>query len=293
MKASVRGTELYFDVDGVGLIPDGPRMREKPVMFLIHGGPGFDHGDAKLGCAPLAQKAQLVYFDQRGHGRSAPCDPETYNLNESVEDLEALRRHLGFGPIVSMGTSYGGMVAMAHAARYPASVSQLILVVTASHSGYLERARQTVEKRGSAEQIAQFQAMLAGEIDSVEGLKLYSEVMASLYGLSVDRAQLKTALDRTVFAPEAFRRAYMPGGFLRNFDLRPELKRVTAPTLILAGRHDWICPPDIAEEMHALIPDSDLRIFENSSHYIRADARQEFLDVVTGFLVYKTRTRAQ
>eukprot|EP01035_Chromulina_nebulosa_P042665 gene42665-57756_t len=56
-------------------------------------------------------------------------------LRRNVEDMEALRVHLGLGPIVSIGTSYGGMVAMAHAARYPASVSHLVLIVTAAHAG--------------------------------------------------------------------------------------------------------------------------------------------------------------
>ena len=62
-----------------------------------------------------------------------------------------------------------------------------------------------------------------------------------------------------------------PGGFLQTYDLRPELGRITAPTLILAGRHDWICPPEFSEEIHRLIPGSDLRIFEDSSHSIRGD----------------------
>ncbi len=62
---------------------------------------------------------QVVYFDHRGQGRSARGDVARYTLDENVEDMEALREHLGLGPIVSIGTSYGGMVAMAHAARYP------------------------------------------------------------------------------------------------------------------------------------------------------------------------------
>ena len=55
--------------------------------------------------------------------------------------MEALRRHLGLGPIVSIGTSYGGMVAMAHAARYPDAVSHLVLIVTAAHGGFIARAQ--------------------------------------------------------------------------------------------------------------------------------------------------------
>ena len=56
--------------------------------------------------------------------------------------MEALRRFLGLGPIVTIGTSYGGMVAMAHAARHPDAVSHLVLIVTAAHAGFNDRARE-------------------------------------------------------------------------------------------------------------------------------------------------------
>jgi len=288
MRARIRDTEIYFDIDGAALVPDGSRMREKPTAFLVHGGPGGDHTDAKVGCAPLAEKLQLVYFDQRGQGRSARGDRQKYTLDENVEDLEGLRQYLGLGPIVSIGTSYGGMVAMAHAARYPSAVSHLILLVTAAHAGYLLKAKELVAERGTPEQIAMYEHLLAGQLDSADKLRRYFEVMGSLYSLKYDAALAKSAYDRGILSPDAFTEAYKPGGFLRTFDLRPELKRITAATLILAGRHDWICPPEFAEEIHAHIPESDLRIFEESSHFIRSDERQKFLDVVAGFLVYRT-----
>src|SRR5579863_5866574 len=154
MFAAIRGTRLYFDVEGSGLVPDGPTRRERLVAFLIHGGPGGDHSGFKPSMSPLSERMQLVYFDHRGQGRSDPGDPATYTLDENVEDMEALRKHLGLGPIVSIGTSYGGMVAMAHAARYPDAVSRLVLIVTAAHGGFVERAQAIVRERGTAEQQA-------------------------------------------------------------------------------------------------------------------------------------------
>jgi len=287
MRARIRDTEIFFDVDGAALVPDGPRMREKPTAFLVHGGPGSDHTDSKVGCAPLAEKMQLVYFDHRGQGRSARGDPAKYNLDENVEDMEALRRYLGLGPIVSMGTSYGGMVAMAHAARYPSSVSHLILLATASHAGYLDRAREIVAQRGSPEQISSYEDLLGGRIRTQETMRRYFEVMGPLYGCTYDPVLAKSGMARGIASPEALSLAYEPSGFLRKFDLRPELASITAATLILAGRHDWICAPEFSEEIHKHIPGSDLRIFEESSHFIRTDERQKFLDVVAGFLIYK------
>ena len=289
MRAKIRDTEIYFDIEGAGLVPDGDRMREKLTAFVIHGGPGGDHSGFKPGMTPLAEKMQLVYFDHRGQGRSARGDVDTYTLDENVEDMEALRRHLGLGPIVSIGTSYGGMVGMAHAARYPASVSHLILVVTAAHAGFNARARQIVAERGSAEQKRVCDQLWAGELDTIEKLTHYYNVMGPMYAVKFDPATAKAGRARGILAPDAINKAFAPGGFLQSYDLRPELKHITAPTLICAGRHDWICPVEFSEELHCFIPGSDLRIFENSSHSIRGDETAALLDTIAGFVVYNTR----
>src|SRR3954454_4772359 len=87
MRAKIRDTEIYFDIDGAGLVPDGRRMTERPVAFLLHGGPGGDHSGFKSGFAPLTDRMQLVYFDHRGQGRSARGPRETYTMENNVEDM--------------------------------------------------------------------------------------------------------------------------------------------------------------------------------------------------------------
>ncbi len=284
MRASIRGTEIYFDIEGAGLVPDGARMREKPVAFLVHGGPGGDHTGFKPAFTPLAEQMQLVYFDHRGQGRSATGDPALYNLDENVEDMEALRRHLGAAPIVSIGTSYGGMVAMAHAARYPASVSRLILIVTAAHGGFIARAEQILRERGSRAQQEACATLWAGGFTSPEQLRGYYDVMGPLYSRRHDPAAAEATRGRGTHSPVPLNRAFGPDGFLRRYDVRAELARVTAPTLVLAGRHDWICPPEFSDEIHRLIPGSTLRIFENSSHSIRVDEPDAMREAIGAFV---------
>ncbi|MBK1658985.1 alpha/beta fold hydrolase [Paracraurococcus ruber] len=272
MRAKVRDTELYFDVQGPGLVPDGARMRERPVAFAIHGGPGSDHSGFKPGYTALTDAMQVVYFDHRGQGRSARGDPARWTLDEAVEDMEALRRHLGCGPIVSIGTSYGGMVAMAHAARYPDAVSHLVLVVTAAHGGFIPRAQQILAERGTKEQQAIWTRVLDGDIRDEAELKTYYRLMGPLYAATHDAAKAEEGIARAIHSPEALNRAFGPDGFLRRFDLRPELSRITAPVLVLAGALDWICPPEFSREIHALIPGSRLVVAEGSSHSMRVDA---------------------
>jgi proline iminopeptidase len=292
MYANIRNTRIFFDIDGAGLVPDGSRMRNKPVAFLVHGGPGSDHSSFKLGTAAMTERFQVVFFDHRGQGRSEECEPHTYTLDENVRDMEELRRHLGLDQIASIGTSYGGMVAMAHAARFPDTVSHLVLVATAAHAGFISRAQQIVAERGTADQIAECEALLAGRLDTPDKMRRYYEVMGPLYSRKFDPTTLKARLDRGILSPQPLNRAFGPTGFLRGLDLRGELSAITAPTLILAGRHDWICAPEFSKEIHRLIAKSDLRIFEESSHSIRADETQSMLDAIAGFVVYKGREAA-
>lgn len=288
MFASIRGTQIYFDVEGAGLVPDGPAMRELPVAFIIHGGPGSDHSGFKPVMSPLSQAAQLVYFDHRGQGRSGLADPAgdpaRFTLDDNVEDMEALRRYLGLGKIVSIGTSFGGMVAMAHASRYPDAVSQLILVVTAAHGGFIPRAQQILRERGTPEQQRVCETLWAGAFRSQDELRHYYDVMGPLYALRHNPAAAAGTQGRAIHTPEPLNRAFAPDGFLRSFDLRPELGRITAPTLILCGRHDWICPPEFSREIAGLIPGSRLIELANSSHSVRVDAPEELLREVTCFV---------
>jgi proline iminopeptidase len=136
-----------------------------------------------------------------------------------------------------------------------------------------------------------YDTFLNGQIDSAEKMRRYYEVMGSLYSRKHD-PRSGVGLGATIHSPEPLMRAYGPNGFLRGIDLRPELRAITAPTLILAGRHDWICAPEFSEEIHRLIPGSDLRIFEESSHALASDEPEAFLDAVKGFVVYKASERS-
>lgn len=284
MRAAIRGTEIFFDVEGAGLVPDGPRMRERPTAFVIHGGPGSDHSGFKPGWSALTDTVQLVYFDHRGQGRSLRGDPDRYTLDENADDMEALRRHLGLGPIVSLGTSYGGMVAMAHAARYPEAVSHLALMVTAAHGGFIPRAMEILAERGTEEQKSLTAKVWEGGFEDEGELKRFFRVMGPMYARRHDPATAEDGLARAIHSVEPLNRAFRPGGVLRRFDLRPLLPRITAKTIVIAGKHDWICPPEFSEEIHRLIPGSEYVLFEGSSHSLRVDEPERLFATLRRFV---------
>lgn len=283
MFAKIRDTEIYFDIEGAGLVPDGKGMHEKPVAFLIHGGPGVDHTSYKPTFSALSSKMQLVYFDHRGQGRSQRGDRSTYTLNHNVEDMEALRQYLGLKKIIVIGGSYGGMVALTYASRYPQNVSHLITIATVPDARFLTRAQEILKERGTPEQIAIADRLWAGSFETEDQLREYFRIMQPMYSVSYDPN--KEAPMRAILSIDAINEAF--GGFLRSYNVLDQLGRIIAPTLVIGGRHDWICPPEFSEEIARHIPNADLRIFEHSGHAIRADEPEALLDAIAGFIVYK------
>src|SRR5262245_29887092 len=132
MRISVNGTSLYFDVEGVGLKTDGPTMRAKSTLILLHGGPGFDHTMFKPDFSVLADVAQIIYLDHRANGRSVNTDPHTWTLAQWGDDVKALCDALGIERPIVYGWSFGGFVAQSYATRYPDHPDKLILASTAA-----------------------------------------------------------------------------------------------------------------------------------------------------------------
>ena len=104
---------------------------------------------------------------------------------------------------------------------------------------------------------------------------------------AADRFDAKASLERLnrgIHSSDALNAAFAPGGFMHTYDLRPKLAAIRTPTLIIAGRHDWICAPEFSEEIHGLIPGSELRIFEQSSHSVRVDEPERLRREILAFV---------
>ena len=131
MHVEVNGTRLWFDVDGAALVADGSAMRERPTVVLLHGGPGsFDHSYFKPDFARLAEAAQVIYLDLRGHGRSEWGDPAAWSFETCADDVRAFCDALSIAKPVVYGHSLGGFVAMLYAARHAGHPGALVLQST-------------------------------------------------------------------------------------------------------------------------------------------------------------------
>ncbi|HJU47254.1 MAG TPA: alpha/beta hydrolase, partial [Gaiellaceae bacterium] len=167
MHVHVNGTRLWFDVDGVALEPDGPEMRERPTVVLLHGGPGsYDHSYLKPHFGRLAAVAQVVYLDLRDHGRSDRGDPARWTFETCADDVRAFCAALGIDRPVVLGHSLGGFVALVYAARHPDHPRALVLQSTNARFD-LDRVVEAFRAAGGDEVASTARRFYGGERASV------------------------------------------------------------------------------------------------------------------------------
>lgn len=273
------GVRLYVDIDGAGLVPDGPAMRQRPTLVLLHGGPGFDHSSFKPLFGQLTDVAQVVYVDHRGHGRSDRCGPEHWNLDTFADDVVRLCAALGIERPVVLGQSYGGFVAQRYLARHPAHPARVILSSTSHHFG-LQRKLAMFDRLGGPQARHAAQAFWTDPTPATWAA--YERLCRPHYNTTPpadpDAKARTIAVDDILFHTA---RHEMP-----TMDLRPGLARVQCPVLVMHGDRDPVTPIEDAEEIVAALPPQWVQFqrFTNVGHGAWRDDPQGALAVLRDFI---------
>lgn len=282
MFVTLRDQRIFFDVVGPKLALDGPRVRERPTLLVLHGGPGFDHASMRPDFDGYADVAQVVYLDHRGNGRSVPSDPSTWRLRQWGDDVRAFCDALGIERPIVLGQSFGGMVAQAYVTRHPSHPRAVILSSTAARLD-LPASFAVFEAKGGAEARAIAERFWSSGDD--EAILSYLRVCMPLYNTTV-HADREDAQARTTLRLEVFRHFSLPGGELRTMDFREDLARLACPTLLLGGMEDPITPPHLAREMAGAIAPGlvTLRLFEGAGHGAFRDTPAPVHEVIRRFI---------
>jgi proline-specific peptidase len=261
-----------------------------PPLVCHPGGPGFSaRYFAEL--AGLGERFELILVDPRGTGGTPrPADPRAYAIEDYVGDLEELRAALGLDELDLLGHSHGGVVAMAYAAAYPQRVRRLVLASTlprfqAEQEGAMEAAMQ--DKSGEAwydDARAALEQEQAGEFETDEELgDLVARELPfyfARYG-ERERAYHEAIRDEV---PNADALRLFNEEIFATFDLRPELARIDAPTLVVTGAEDFITGPVCAAELVDGIAGADLVVIPGAGHLVFVEAPDRFRQAVTRWL---------
>jgi proline iminopeptidase len=281
MYVTVNGARLYFDVEGAGLVPDGPRMREKPVLLLLHGGPGFDHTMYKPAFSALADIAQVIYYDHRGQGRSSG-EPKTWTLAHWGDDVKGFCDALGITKPIVFGGSFGGFVAQAYATQHPEHPGKLILGSTAAKIVY-EEIFKAFERVGgkAAREVAEPYWLEP----TLERRMTYLEKCLPLYNTRATNDP--DALKRAILRHEVGLAFNGPKNEQGRMDFRADLSRVQCPVLVMAGDRDPIMPMSLTDTMVACLPPHLVRYerFENCGHAVHRDDPERAFRVLCEFIL--------
>jgi proline iminopeptidase len=273
MHIDVNGTRLWFDVEGPGLVPDGPTMRQRPTVVMLHGGPGsYDHSYFKPDFARLSREAQVVYLDQRGHGRSARDDPAKWNFEVCADDLRAFCDALGILRPVVFGHSLGGFIAMVYATRHPGHAGALILASTTARFD-LARVVEGFRRAGGNEAAEIARRFYGGDLSVTE---VYRARCRPLFGPGVPEGHERA---RIIVNPELL----APGlERMRGFNILDQLARIDCPTLICVGDRDPVTQPADAREIADALPQgaAQLEVIEGAGHFPWKDAPDRYWPIV-------------
>ncbi|MEY2424215.1 MAG: hypothetical protein QOI95_4282 [Acidimicrobiaceae bacterium] len=279
MRVRVGDINLWFDVEGSGLVADGPTMRERPTVLLLHGGPGFDHSLFKPAYGQLADVAQVIYLDHRGNGRSEWGDQDDWRLDVWADDVRGFCDALGIEHPIVLGWSFGGMVAMAYAARHPEHPAKLILQSTAAQMT-VDRITEGFRRVGGDEAAEVARVFWTGD-GGPEAMLAYAATCLPLYSPTPADPATQTRVQMNVEL------LMDPGRVMRDMNLLPGLAEVRCPTLVIAGEDDPICPIESMQDIVDALPAEHVRFerIPKAGHFANNDDPERFFGLVREFIV--------
>jgi len=285
----------YYDVNGAKLWTVSFGNGEP--IFFIAGGPGNAHTYLRA-FDSLSTNNTLVYFDAFGRGKSDTAkDVKEYSLQRDIEDLEGLRKAMGFSKINILGHSYGGLVAQGYAIEYPEHVSHLILANT-FHSYLMWQENDDNSNHEIKTNYPEVwkDLMKVREQGVVSSDSIHQEIYSRVpYGFLY------------AYNPENFRRSvikpypnsnntklyyqmvgrdgdFIVGNDIGNFDYRKQLKDLKMPILIYAGRYDRVAVPYMMVKFKEYCPQAEFVMFEKSGHNPQVEEPQALFKLIRKFL---------
>ena len=251
-----------------------------PPAIVLHGGPDFDTAYLLPDLDRLADIYRLVYFDQRGRGRSADgVRPDEVSLTTDIDDIERVRQHFGLSAPTLLGHSWGTVLALEYALRHPTRVTRLILMnpAPASSADAVLLRKAYLAQLGDA--MNPQRTIVAGDAYQQGD----PEAVAARYRIHFTHALAKASHYAALM--RAMRSAFIAqgaGGILKAraienhlmedtwqqpaYNLLPRLAAVGIATLVLWGDHDFI-PREISEYVAQALPQARLITLEDCGHF--------------------------
>jgi proline iminopeptidase len=278
--ASVLGFDLFYRQFGEPL---------RGEILGLHGGPGGTH-DYLLPLADLATHGyRVTLYDQLGCGRSqVPKDIALFVPERYVEEVEAFRKKMRLGRPHVIGSSWGGMLAIAYALKYQRNMKTMI-TVGGLHSVPLTSKEMLRMKRSLPQDVQKIMEKYeaAGDYENPEYgnavMVYYRNHFCRLPEWPKEVSYTLEHISKPVYGTMNGPNEFTTIGNIRYWDVTSQLRALRVPTLVLGGKYDEVSPV-VAREIHKHIKGSELTLFPQSSHLAFWEEREAFTERVLRFL---------
>lgn len=276
---AIPGAQLWVEHEGQGA---------GPPLVLIAGGPGLGHDYFHPFFSRRPGLGRLIYYDAAGRGRSS--EGAAYSLGRDVADLEALRRALGLSSLRLFGHSYGGMVALAYALDHPAMAERVIVADTHWSGAGWQASNDACNARIRSEMPEEWERLMTLRAQGLRGSALSDvyRVPPAYYFYrpeNAGRAGPALALNPAVYFAIAGADAdFTLEGELARLDLRPRLRELRMPLLVLAGRHDQVVPLEETMAVKTYAPGARIVLLERSGHFPFIEETDATVRAIVDFL---------
>jgi len=251
-------------------------MRQRPTVVLLHGGPGvYDHSYFKPDFGRLAEHAQVVYLDLRGHGRSDWGNAGAWSFETCADDIRAFCDTVGIARPIVLGHSMGGPVVLLYGARHPGHAAGLVV-----QSGFARwDTPRMVEgfRRVAGDEVAE----IAGR--SYSGEEVPDEEWARVFSAF---GPLLPDEEREGHTPKNLDLNTRGMELIRRLDIVDQLSQVDSPTLVSVGALDPVTPVAAAEEIVAALPEgiAQLELIDGAGHFTWMDAPERYWPMIMEFI---------
>ena len=279
-KVTRDGVDLFYKVVG-------PASGD--YVLILSGGPGEDIHSMQGIADELEKKYRCIMWEQRGTGRSKlpAYDASTINLNAYMEDIEALRKQLHTDKLIVVGNSWGMILGLAYAGSYPNAVRGVVTIgsgpITSEYLGVFSD-NQNVRLGPCEIEVRDFwrePSREAADPDRAAFERLRVATIAYFY----DR---KKALQMAMELDPKDYNFRVPPAFLKaegKYDIRPKLRTISAPVLLLQGRQDLAGEANVFEA-RSLIKNSTLTFIDKCGHMPWLEKPEQTWKIVDDFLAH-------
>lgn len=263
--------------------PVEPESRDAPPLLCINGGMLYDHSMLWPALSPLAQRRQIILYDQRGRGRTeAPADPRAASIEDDAADLPALRRALGIRRWDVLGHSWGGGIALLATTLDQAGIRRLVTVdAVGPTSDWMPVLHARVAARLAPDHRVAFD-----RIDPRDLAHPDPELQAA-YASSVYPAWFADPDLARYFVPPKVTSDTGAAVLARlrgeGYDWRDRLRALSLPTLVIHGEEDAL-PVTVSTELAALLPRAQRELVPHAGHMPFWEAPDVFFPIVDSFL---------